>query len=1529
MSARRHNHGGIAAVAAALAATAIVAAPERAAALQGPAPGAASANKLKLPDGPASVHGLGDKASTNLFSGQVSYSVPIDLPKGPAGFGPQLALTYSGDLGNGPVGIGWTLPGIEVRRSTRHGVPAYDETDELELVGLGGGGRLIKDPVAGQGRYWVEGKGLSFRVLRRETSFEITDSSGTHYFLGTSAEGRQADGERVAAWFVQRAVNIAGQEMKFTYQRETGQLYLRTIAWGPQVSGAPAYLVTLTNEERPDDVLSYRTGFAIKTAARLARVEVKSFGAILRAYELAYDNALHLSRLRSVTMFGRDDAPSGIPPVTFTYGGLQDPTATQAAGTAGWELNERGVSLADVDGDGAADLLRLEAGNHSYRKNRNGLFLDERQLRGASDVDLQGSSLMDLDGDSRPELVRVVDDTWRAYRLKGETWIPMGEWPGTRGVPIHDGAWVLADVNGDGRTDAVQGRASGISVRFNGEAGMAAPVSRPAISDVDVQVQPGAANVRFLDLNGDGLVDVAWLTDAWMKIFLGRGDGTFVAFDRVTYPWREQALAGDAIQFGDLNRDGLTDLIHVTAAQVQWFAGRADLHFAPAPRPLPRPPGADADTVVTIADANGNGSQDVVWSSGASFWVLDLVGATSAGMLTAIDNGLGQITRFEYTPSAFLAADADRSGAPWERTVPTSIPVPTRVEVDPGGGYPHRVSEHSVRDAFWDGAERRFGGFLQSISREVGAQPASTLVEERRYLPGLGAERALRGSPWFVQRSSAAGYVFDIAKTTYEALEVAPLAHLSSDLLRVARSRTAATFVYEGQVSPVETRTTYEYDALARTLEEKQWGVYDAPGDERVVTRQYAQSDDSTWIRDLVKAEQVRELSGAVISETKTYYGAQAGAVQPWGDPGLGYVRRVDARVESASSHNTCANVATPREVIQSTTAYDACGNPTDIYDGGVSRHLTYEFCLFPITETVSPSAGTTLGWSMTWDHVLGTPVELTEPNGVRTHMTYDATARPTAVNVVGYQPHVRYAYDWNHPLPTTTTWAYDRAWSALQSQGDPPGPGWRGTTTVTNGAGEALYSTMAVGDGRTIVSGWKNLDERGKPRIAAEAFYATQLPPTGPPAGTRLQTFEYDASGRVVAQTLPNGAVKRTTFGISDGHVFQIVQSPELADVRSELDGLGRVALTTRQLTSGLESVSATYDAAGRIKAMSLQSGAAVHRFEYDSLGRMLYASDPDTGDRHLCYDDRNLLTEHVNGEDQHVYFEYDDVARLTRRGETPAPDTRTDYRYLYDDAAAAFQSSGCNPKGRAAAVFEPTGVPNVTSEVHFCYDFVGRPSTIGRTIVAPAGAQSGWSRTDLSPSGLLLGESFDDGFATTRGYDGAGRATSIASGANILWQATSIDATGRIKDEQYGNGATETYEYDTLGLTSQVALRSTVSGQVRDLFKILVTRNAYGAPTIVADQDNNTDSLNHSATYAYDDAARLVGATLGATTDPGGGQYAFTFAYDGLQNMTFRKVTQQATGAPVAKDIGVLAGTYKYGERGYGPRQLTSVVP
>ena len=89
----------------------------------------------------------------------------------------------------------------------------------------------------------------------------------------------------------------------------------------------------------------------------------------------------------------------------------------------------------------------------------------------------------------------------------------------------------------------------------------------------------------------------------------------------------------------------------------------------------------------------------------------------------------------------------------------------------------------------------------------------------------------------------------------------------------------------------------------------------------------------------------------------------------------------------------------------------------------------------------------------------------------------------------------------------------------------------------------------------------------------------------------------------------------------------------------------------------------------------------------------------------------------------------------------------------------------------------------------------------------------------------------------------------------------------------------------------------------------------------------------LNHSATFAYDGAGRLEDMVLGAArrgdgpaTGPssftiGPASFHFTYAYDGLQNMTSRTAS-----GPSALELH--AGAFRHGERGLGPRQLSTMV-
>ena len=1135
-------------------------------AFEGPDPGAATATSLTLPDGPASIRGLADAATVDVFTGQVNYAIPLDLPKGPGGFGPSFALQYSGETGNGPIGIGWSLGTIMIKRSERFGVPTFTDSDELDLIGIGGGGRLVRDPDhTSPQQYWVEGKGHSISVVQSNARFVVTDSNGVRYYLGNSDESREEQGARVSAWMVDWIVDVAGNEVDFSYTKASNRVYLTNIAWGPQQTG-PAFQVFVDYAARTDIEVSYRAGFPISTASRVTDIRVQSFGHTLRTYNLIYDQTFALSRLVEIDQSGLDvqvgqtplNSQNSLPPVKLTYGGILQPEMVSFAATDGWTLNQRGVVVADVNGDGVADLLRLEAGDPEYLEGRGNYFGTAQPVPGASDFGLDQAALVDFDGDSRPELVHVVDDTWRAFSLSGTTWQSIGEWQGTNNVPLKGPNVVLADLNGDGKIDVIQPRGSGgINVNFGAVGGLGPTLELPPLSATDVAVVPGDPNTRFVDVNGDGLADIVWVTDAWMKVFLGQGDGTFIPYVRAPYPWGASAGVDlSNIMFGDLDRDGLVDLVKVDAANVTWFRGETDGRFGTAFfRHLARPESVDADAVVTIADMNGNGSQDVVWSSPRGLWALDLAGATSAGMITQIDNGLGMTTTFTYDASGSMAVAAERSGDPWQVLLPTSVPIPVTVETDPGAGGAHRITQHLVRDGFWDGIERRLGGFLVGRATTVAANPADSTVVESRFLEGTGSDRELRGKPYFVQQLRRRRHDRVACQVDLDRRPGDGASGISPSFQGSRRSFAALST--KASLRRLRIRTLFQFDGEVRPTLENHLGRVDVTGDEMIVKHTY-QSDtqvNNLGIRDRDCEDVTLEGDGmTVVSDLQRLYGDSTATILPFGQVGKGWVRVQQELLASEM-----------RYVPQRTTSYDTFGNPISTTEKGVTHDMSYDpMGLFPVGESIE-GANPPLSWSATWDDVRGRIPTVTDPNGNVTNVGYDSLARPISVALNGLSPHIHYTYQWTPPLPSTTSWVFDGDTTALAAEGPswPVGSHWRPTTSVANGATEALFSTTPV-SGQFIVSGWKQRDERGQTVQSAESFYLPAAPtvsPPVPPTGTRIQTIAYDSQGRVVLQTLPNGATKATSYRA----LGQTITSSELGPVSSDTDGLMRIVHTER----------------------------------------------------------------------------------------------------------------------------------------------------------------------------------------------------------------------------------------------------------------------------------------------------------------------------------------------------------------------------
>src|SRR5437773_11245520 len=84
-----------------------------------------SGQVISLPQGGGALKGIGEKFSPDLHTGTGNFTVPIAMPPGRNGFQPQLSLVYSTGNGNGPYGLGWSLPIPGVSRKTSQGLPRY------------------------------------------------------------------------------------------------------------------------------------------------------------------------------------------------------------------------------------------------------------------------------------------------------------------------------------------------------------------------------------------------------------------------------------------------------------------------------------------------------------------------------------------------------------------------------------------------------------------------------------------------------------------------------------------------------------------------------------------------------------------------------------------------------------------------------------------------------------------------------------------------------------------------------------------------------------------------------------------------------------------------------------------------------------------------------------------------------------------------------------------------------------------------------------------------------------------------------------------------------------------------------------------------------------------------------------------------------------------------------------------------------------------------------------------------------------
>ena len=897
---------------------------------------------ISLPDGPGSIEGLGESFEPSPSSGTSAYGVSIRVPPGVAGFVPSPALRYSSGSGNGELGLGWSLGVPMVQRGTDEGLPRYDASDRIVLRGMQGRGAedLVQLP-DGSWRFRIEGAFVRGRQ-RDDGSWEFRNRSGVRFRFGTSDAGTVRDGARVFAWCLTEQEDLRGHLIRYEYERdETGHQYLSRIVYNdfsPEVRNE----VVFEYEDRPDRVTSYLPTFADTIARRVARIVVQHGGHLVRRYDLGYSMMLGLSRLVTVRMVGTDGV-TALPTLTMGYVDF-DPSAAGVVTMESAPARALGTvaEVDDVDGDALPDLLvtdpGLDGGRYSWIPNLDGASWGERQVMGESpSVWLSSSSvqLADMDGDGAADVLARVSpasDGLRYYpATDGGFGAPVVIRPGPTGG-FEDPDVRLVDLDHDKRTDwmRIDPTTGEVWAAFNeGEGAFTAATSMGRLDPSEV-VSFSRSRLQLADANGDGLADLVLVRSGSARYWPAIGFGQFG--EAVSLPGAptlsDSELVG--LQVRDLNGDGTADLVHVGVSRVRYWLNLAGTVLMAA-MTINDTPELRPTTVVRLADMNGNGTADIVWIDSASStpWrYLDVLPHGAPGLLERIDNGLGRVTTIEYAGMGEMRRWAREQSIEWTRRSPIGQTVLRRVSMDTGLD-PTVVYELRYADSYFDGEHREFRGFGRALRFDLGDEEQPTLVTDMRFDLG-DTDEALKGMSLQVERRTETGGIFDRAQSFYTVRTVDTAA--SGEPVRYAYQSRTEMSVFELGSAPVLTRSEFEQDDFGNITRQADYGIVEgddvaAGDDERVVVRTYA-TDRSRWILDRVATERTETVSGGRLAEVHVFYdgepfeGLGVGELGRYGEPirSVSWVEAKDFALSEAIARDNYGNVTVRSDIAPSSS---------------------------------------------------------------------------------------------------------------------------------------------------------------------------------------------------------------------------------------------------------------------------------------------------------------------------------------------------------------------------------------------------------------------------------------------------------------------------------------------------------------------------------------------------------------------------------------------------------------------------------
>src|SRR5262249_15672891 len=159
---------------------------------------------------------------------------------------------------------------------------------------------------------------------------------------------------------------------------------------------------------------------------------------------------------------------------------------------------------------------------------------------------------------------------------------------------------------------------------------------------------------RWADMTADGLQDIALLHDGLVEYWPNLGHGN----------WGKRVLMRNCPRFpegydprrillGDVDGDGLADLVYVDDTRVSLWINESGNRWSDPIEIKGTPPVSDMDSV-RLTDLLGVGVSGVLWSADVgglsrdSMFFLDFTGGQKPYLLNEMDNHMGAVTRVGY-----------------------------------------------------------------------------------------------------------------------------------------------------------------------------------------------------------------------------------------------------------------------------------------------------------------------------------------------------------------------------------------------------------------------------------------------------------------------------------------------------------------------------------------------------------------------------------------------------------------------------------------------------------------------------------------------------------------------------------------------------------------------------------------------------------------------------------------------------------------------------------------------------------------